>query len=75
MAYSALVDNLIELSLMGAIEVTMHLTVLSKDILLNFLLEFLLSHKVVLASMHLPLPWSASGVADAQLEHFWIFFQ
>lgn len=60
---------------MRTIEITMHFTVLRKDILLNLLLEFLTLHKVVFSAMDLTLPGPAGCVTDAKLEYFWVFLE
>lgn len=49
---------------MGAVEVTMNLAVLSKNILLYLFFELLYSYKIVLSPMLLPLSWIPCGKTD-----------
>lgn len=71
--YLALINNLIELALMRSIEIPMDLTVLGKDILLNFFHEFFLLYKVVLPSMNFALSGPSRRIADTKFEHLRIF--
>jgi hypothetical protein len=59
----------------GAVEVVVHLAVLSEHILFDLLFEFVLLHKVVLPAVDFALPGPAGGVADTELENGGVFLQ
>lgn len=73
--YLPSVDDLIQLAHMGAIHIAMDFEVFGKNSLLDFFIEFLLSHEVIFSGMLLTLSRSPCGVADRQLKYIWIFLQ
>lgn len=60
---------------MRAIEITMHLTVLSKHVLVYLFLELLFFDEVVFAAVYLALSGSTGCITNAQLEYFGVFLE
>lgn len=58
---------------MSAIVVSVHFAILSKHILLDFLLEFLLGDEIVFPAMDFSLSGPTCGITDAQFEEIRVF--
>lgn len=53
---------------MRAVEVPMHLTILREYPPRNLLFEFLISHEIVVPSLHLPHPRTPRRIANTKFE-------
>jgi len=74
LCYFSRLFNILHLSNVCSIIVSMNFAIFNEGIFCNFSLKFFLRNKVIVFSMNFSLSWTTSGKTHTKFKVFWVLF-